>query len=199
MRLHEARNAADIGRWLDDLDVRWPQRGTVTEVVCQAVGGLNRDRLHLVELCCGAGALAQRLLEAHPGLRYTGLDASALALEHAAARLAPWEGRCELVRADLNEDWPAAVGRPQAVVSMQALHDLGEVEAVERAYGRAARRLAPGGLLVNADLVEGAGQRPGRMPTARHLECLRAAGLERVACVWEDGRFACCVGFAPQG
>ena len=31
MRLHEARNAADIGRWLDDLDVRWPQRGTVTD------------------------------------------------------------------------------------------------------------------------------------------------------------------------
>ena len=67
----------------------------------------------------------------------------------------------------------------------------------ERAYARAAASLAPGGLLLNADLMEGAGEKPGRLPPEGHLHILRRCGLERVECTFEDGVFACCIGWAP--
>ena len=61
--------------------------------------------------------------------------------------------------------------------------------------------LAPGGLLLNADLVVPPGQdnpdKPGRRTVARHLELLHSHGYERVACTLEQGEFGCVVGFSP--
>lgn len=62
-------------------------------------------------------------------------------------------------------------------------------------YGLAKTALAPGGLLLNADLAVPAGQvdpeRPGRLSVARHLALLRALGYTGVACSLETGEFGC--------
>lgn len=200
MRLSEVEHPAQVRQWLDYLDGRWPGRAQVAEAICGAVEALERPAPRVLELCCGAGMLAERLLERLPGLSYTGIDNAAIALEYAQACLTPFAGRYRLLQADLNGTWPAALAEapPDAVVSMQALHDLGEEAQVARAYRRAADILPPGGLLLNADLIEGAGEKPGRMLPARHLELLEECGLERVECTLDDGTFALCKGYAPR-
>ena len=84
---------------------------------------------HIVELACGPGLLGEFLLGSIPGMTYEGLDFSAPMLALAEQRLEPFGERAALRRADLRlSDWPASVERaPHAVVSTQALHDVGGV------------------------------------------------------------------------
>ena len=196
MRLSQVETPEDAADWLAYLDGRWPQRRQVIDHILDIVRPCAPERT--VELCCGVGALGAALLTALPGT-YLGLDLTAVVLEAARRRLAPHGARAVLQEADLNGQWDSGwfgegVG---AVVSMQALHDLGGEAEVERAYARAASALEPGGLLLNADLIEGAGEKPGRLTPARHLDALRRCGLEQVECTLDDGVFACCIGRAP--
>jgi SAM-dependent methyltransferase len=157
----------------------------------------------VVELAPGPGLLAELLLRELPQISYTGLDSSELLLTFAQSHLAPFGPRARLVEADLNGDaWLAQLpDEVHAVVSLQAMHDLGEESHINRMYGLVRRLLAPGGLFLNADFVVPPGQRdperPGRLSIPRHLELLQAHGFERIACTLELGEFGCCVAFAP--
>jgi predicted TPR repeat methyltransferase len=199
MRLAEVETAEDAERWRAYLDERWPTRPQMIKEICRAVGELGRDKPQVLELCCGAGLLGQALLDADAGSQYWGVDLNGVVLEAAGRRLAPWDARAQLTAADLNAEWDGDWSRTRfdAVVSLQALHDLGAEAQVEGAYARAAAQLAPGGLLLNADLVDETGERPGRMPAARHLELMNRHGLERTVCTFDDGVFVCCLGYAP--
>ncbi len=57
----------------------------------------------MIELGCGSGANAVRLLELFPGAHLTGVDLSPLAAEHSRRRLDAYiaAGRCEVVQADV--------------------------------------------------------------------------------------------------
>jgi SAM-dependent methyltransferase len=191
---------AEVAEYAASLDERWPERAQVIDHIAtqlaQAGSRLLADKLLVVELCCGAGKLAETLLARLPYLIYTGVDVSAPALEYARNRLSPYLDRVTLVEADLNSDgWQYLTHPPvRAVVSMQSVHDLGDVTAVARIYGVAAELLASGGLFVNADLLPStdpaAPPHPGRFPVRRHLELLRAAGFDRAACTLQLGGFA---------
>ena len=158
------------------------------------------EAAHVVELACGPGLLAEFLLGNHPAMTYEGLDFSAPMLDMAAHRLAPFSDRVSLRVVDLRDDaWSDAVERvPQAVISTQALHDVGGAEEHAAIYRASAALLAPGGLLLNADFVDrpGAGRR--RIGLARHLEMMAAAGLRRTGATLDLGPYACVVGFAPS-
>ena len=132
---------------------------------------------------------------------YTGVDNSPALLERAKARLAPFGRRATLVQADLNGDtWVNQLAGPfDAIVSMQALHDLGPEAKIERIYRLSRGLLAPGGVLLNADLVVAPGsenpEKPGRLTIARHLQLLTTYGYKGVRCSHEHGQFGCCLGF----
>lgn len=157
------------------------------------------DPPHVVELACGPGLLAEFLLGNHRAMTYEGLDFSAPMLAMAEERLEPFRDRVSLNVVDLREDaWTDSVGRaPQAVISTQALHDVGGTEEHAAIYRASAALLAPGGLLLNADFVDrpGAGRR--RIGLARHLEMMTAAGLRGTKATLDLGPYACMVGFAP--
>ena len=157
------------------------------------------DAAHVVELACGPGLLAEFLLGNHPAMTYEGLDFSAPMLAMAEQRLEPFRDRVSLRAVDLrDEPWTASVERvPQAVISTQALHDVGGAEEHAAIYRASAALLAPGGLLLNADFVDrpGAGRR--RIDLARHLEMMAAAGLRGTKATLDLGPYACMVGFAP--
>lgn len=159
------------------------------------------DAAHVVELACGPGLLAEFLLGNHPAMTYEGLDFSAPMLAMAEQRLAAFRDRVSLRVVDLREDaWTDSVKRaPQAVISTQALHDVGGAEEHAAIYRASAALLAPGGLLLNADFVDrpGAGRR--RIDLARHLEMMAAAGLRGTKATLDLGPYACMVGFAPPG
>jgi hypothetical protein len=117
--------------------------------------------------------------------------------------LAPFGDRVSLIETDLNTDgWQTRlVGDIHAIVTMQSLHDLGDERQVKRIYSVAKELLAPGGLLLNADLLPDLGPdvnpNPGRLTAARHLDLLNGQGFADVACTLELERFSCCVARQP--
>ena len=159
------------------------------------------EAAHVVELACGPGLLAEFLLDNHPAMTYEGLDFSAPMLDMAARRLDAHGDRVSLRLADLREDaWPNSVERvPQAVISTQALHDVGGPKEHAAIYRASAALLAPGGLLLNADFVDRPGAARRRVALPRHLEMMTAAGLHGTKATLDLGPYACVVGFVPSG
>lgn len=141
--------------WLDRWDAqqeryvadREERFRVVLDVVAAAVAGVERPKV--VDLGCGPGSLASRLAEALPRAEVVGVDADPLLLD--LARSAGNPG-VRFERALLNEPgWDAVLDGPwDAVVSSTALHWL-EPAALAEVFATAARRLRPGGVLVNAD------------------------------------------------
>ena len=191
---HDFHSMAYVSRWAADVDN--PVRRSVFHHVLAHLVLLPTKRLHVVELACGPGILAAFLLERLPDLTWAGLDFSAPMLELAKDRLTPFGERASLAQVDLRApDWTSERGRPaQAVISMQAMHDVGGEDEHARVYAAARRLIAPGGLFLNADFVAHAGGGPSRIAAVRHLEMLRAAGYEAVACSLNLDRYGCMVG-----
>lgn len=191
----EFDSVPELVEWAKSLDDRWPERQQVMQHIAEQLNRVPFLKPNVVELCCGAGVLAEFLLRESLRLQFRGLDASASLLKFTGERLVGFGDRVVgLHQVDLNDDWLGLLPDPvHAIVSMQSLHDVGDDEAVSRVYGMAYQALTRGGMFLNADLATP--ERPGRMPVERHLEFLRAQGFEHVGCTMEIGSFVCVVGF----
>jgi tRNA (cmo5U34)-methyltransferase len=129
-----------------------PQRELQFRILTQLVPRLPEASV-VVELCCGDGALAERLLDAFPEVEVRGFDGSPAMLAAAERRLARFGARWRGREFDLRTFDGSGLDRPvRAVVSSLAVHHL---EGVEKAalYRRVRELLAPGGALLVADLV----------------------------------------------
>lgn len=145
----------------------------------------------VVELACGAGFLAEVLKRRFPAIRYCGLDLSPHLLEFARHRIEVVpdgrnEGSVILFRcADLvSHDWTAQLmemgwaGKVDAVVSIQALHDLGDLAQQERVLKLARGLLHQEGFLIYGDLLlNDEVPHPSRYSRKEHEEMLRDCGF----------------------
>ena len=197
---HEFEDLAYVRQWAATADERRPQRRGMFRHIAMHVGQLPKPVPHVLELGCGPGALAEVLLDALPAMTYEGVDLSGPMLELARERLARFGARARLARADLNAaEWTRGICGPvDAVVTNQALHDLGSDDAVAETYGRVFALLPEAGLLVNAELVipsdHGKPPKPGKLTVAAHLDRLREAGFRDVHCDVDHGEYACLIG-----
>lgn len=135
----------------------------------------------VLDLGIGEGTLALRVLETLPGVRLTGVDASAPMLEKARRRLADHLDRTELLEADL-----AALDPPgplAAAYSSLTLHNLARPEKVGL-LERLRRRLAPGAALVWADLIRHADAGLQDHFTRRRVEVARQRGCPEDFMAW---------------
>jgi SAM-dependent methyltransferase len=203
LSFRDLKTRADVDQWLNRINNDRPERYEVMQHIGQQIAALPFPRPQVVELGLGPGLLAEVLLARLPQITYTGLDFSEVLLACARARLARFADRVEIIRTDLNQDgWTMQLSaRPQAMISMQSLHDLGGEGEVNRIYRLARELLGPGGLFLNADLTVPPGQdlpdNPGRRSVSRHLELLTSHGYERVACTLQVADFGCFVAFTP--
>lgn len=204
LTFRDLRTQADVAEWTAGLQTRYPERTEVMRHLVAQLKALPFLVPQVVELGPGPGLLAELLLRELPQMQYIGFDSSELLLAYAQNQLAPFGTRAKLIHADLNtEDWLAHLPNDiHALISLQAMHDLGDESHISRIYGLARRLLTSGGLLLNADFVVPPGQKnpdqPGRRSIARHLELLHAHGFERVSCTLKLGQFGCVVGFVPD-
>ena len=109
--------------------------------------------LHVLDLACGPGAIAQRVLAAFPDATVTAVDHDPMLLHIARRALEPYGDRVRIVDADLvAAGWPRLLGgtRIDAVLSSTALHWLAPAQLLA-VYQDAAALLPPGGILLNAD------------------------------------------------
>ena len=108
----------------------------------------------VLDLGCGHGVIAARILHELPTVALVGVDSSPPMLELARERLAPFADRCVLAQADFETMIPADLpGGPFGVaVAVQSLHNSTD-EGKKRALDAVRAELAHGGLFLLLDCV----------------------------------------------
>ncbi|GAA0252494.1 class I SAM-dependent methyltransferase [Cryptosporangium japonicum] len=102
----------------------------------------------IVDLGCGPGSLARRVLERFPDARVVAIDHDPVLLTLAAGTLGE---RATVLDADLTDPgWASFDGAVSAMVSTTALHWLRPDQLI-RLYTQVHDRLAPGGVLLDGD------------------------------------------------
>jgi SAM-dependent methyltransferase len=143
-----------IERWDRQQEESLPDREDRFTALIDAVEeGTGRPDPLILDIGCGPGSLAVRLLARLPDATVVGIDADpvTLALGRAAYQDVP---QLRFTDVDLREPgWPGQLGldrAPDAAVSTTALHWLPERD-LRTLYADLARLLRPGGLLLDGD------------------------------------------------
>jgi SAM-dependent methyltransferase len=123
----------------------------ILDVVAEVTGSRPRA---VLDLCCGPGSLAARVLARFPDASVVALDNDPVLMLLGSRAYGDHGGRLTWIEADLRRpQWPDALADHapfDAVVSTTALHWLG-AEPLRSAYGGAAGVLRPDGVIVNGD------------------------------------------------
>lgn len=142
-------------RWDRQQERLVPGRDHRFRAISYSLGIALGPRFRVLDLGCGTGSLSESILARHPKARVVALDYDPVLLAIGRQGLGGAAGRLTWVEADLRRPgWEKALppGRFDAVVSSTALHWLTARE-LARVYTAAARRLTPGGLLLNSDWI----------------------------------------------
>jgi predicted methyltransferase len=138
--------------------------------------------------------LAEQICSRVPIARYTALDVSAPMHAIAAMRLSQWKTVVDLIEADFRvPGWELTItGAHDAVVTLQAVHELRRADLIPGLYRSALTRLRPGGIALIADIVNAAGGEPKghQLTVAEHLQVLADAGYANPRCLLDLGRVA---------
>lgn len=190
IRSADVRTDAEARSWEARLNRERPQRTMAADWIAARIKAGNRSSPRVVELACGAGFLADRLQQQLQGIRYCGFDLSSHLTDHASRRFqtdreerldgSALEFRCVNLVTDY---WTAQLdemgwaGKVDAVVSIQALHDLGEIGRQKQVLKQAHGLLRAGGLLAYADLLfDAESPHSSRYSKDEHEEMLQACG-----------------------
>jgi len=148
----QARAFYDRFVWLQD----WQQRYESPALEVLVREGAFGEAHSIVELGCGTGRLAERLLarELPDDAEYLGIDVSARMVERTRRRLARFGGRASVRMTDGCLQLPAADRAFERLIAAYVLDLLSESD-VGLALDEAHRVLVPGGRLCIASLGEG--------------------------------------------
>jgi SAM-dependent methyltransferase len=145
-RAWAARNAEDTAERKQPLDL-------LVKILADyfAVSDVPR---RVLDLGCGHGVVAARVLAELRDVSLVGVDGSAPMLELAREQLAPYGDRVTLARAAFETLTPADLpGSPYgAAFAVQAVHNTDD-EGKKRAYESVRETLAPGGLFLLVDRI----------------------------------------------
>jgi tRNA (cmo5U34)-methyltransferase len=173
------------------------------------VEALPPDPRRVLDLGCGDGRLAARVLEARPSVDHVvGIDSSPPMLDLARARFDD-DARVEIRSGDLR-DPIGDLGGFDVIVSGFAIHHLDHARK-RNLFGEVAGQLRPTGLFANLEVVASATPelhrtfldaigRPVDDPEDQladvesQLTWMRDAGLDQVDCLWRWRGFALLVG-----
>jgi tRNA (cmo5U34)-methyltransferase len=139
-----------------------PDPGHQMQVMISLLADLSPNAT-VLELCCGEGLLAEKILERYTGIHLKALDGSLEMLKRARERLTRFENQTDLGCFNLaSTAWRSAQAHLDCVISSLAIHHLPGLEKLAL-FRDVYRMLAPGGIFVIADIVEVVGT------AAKHL------------------------------
>lgn len=141
-----SRTFIDYGRYFV------PDREQQMQTICDLIPP-RAEPSRILELCCGAGLLAEALLERFPNSSVHGLDGSPEMLRAAQSRLVRYGSRFTSQSFDLAaSEWRVALEGVDAVVSSLAIHHLDDQQK-QTLFADVYRMLRAGGVFVVADLM----------------------------------------------
>jgi tRNA (cmo5U34)-methyltransferase len=163
-RARTARRPSDHHDWASETYVdEWVRRQQAEDggraerfqLVCDLFPFPSDASVTILDVGAGYGPLSAFILERYPRATCVAQDGSAPMLARARRLVARYGERFTLHRSDLfAADWlPAKLGRFDAVVSSSCLHNLRDFRRIRRLYRDIRARLKPGGVFLNADLV----------------------------------------------
>lgn len=153
-----------------------PEREAQIQTICRLIPDPGQP-FDVLELACGAGVLANAILERFPACTLHGLDGSEEMLNAARQRLALFGARFQPGKFELSaDDWRAPGPVFQAVVSSLAIHHL-DGRGKARLFRDLYSLIKPGGALLIADVVQPAGQQATAYAADTFDEILRRQSL----------------------
>ena len=190
----DLRLARDAREWEATAFTKRPCRARFLDAFVAEVVSSGLSAPRILELGSGPGFMAQRLLEAVPGARYTLLDFSAEMHRLAAARLGEQAGRAKFVVADLRQArWTDGLGPFDFVVTLQAVHELRHKRHALRLHAAVRALLAQGGRYLVCDHYAGEGGMTNDrlfMTADEQRRTLASAGFAGVSLVLKEGGLA---------
>jgi cyclopropane fatty-acyl-phospholipid synthase-like methyltransferase len=170
------RSTTDAREWERTAMEKRPWRAAMFARIADELAGRRR----VLELGSGPGFLAAHLL-GRLDLDYVALDFSVAMHELARARLG---SRVTFIERDfLDPGWPRELGTFDAIVTMQAVHELRHKRRAPALYAQVRELIAPGGLFLVCDHVAGDGGMTNEslyMTEAEQLDALHASGFTGV-------------------
>ncbi len=153
-------NSDDAKRYYDNFGAKQDMQGFYEDAALDALieNGAFADAQAVVEIGCGTGKFAKRLLSDHlpATARYSGIDISETMVSLAKRRLAPWADRAAVRLSDGSFDL-SDLGATFDRVVFTYVFDLLSVEDISKALFAAHAATHTGGLLCAASLTQGTG------------------------------------------
>jgi SAM-dependent methyltransferase len=148
----DLRDRGDAAEWAATADVKRPWRAEIRAAIAVLVRDAMPPPRRVLELGPGPGLLAEAVLDACRLERYTLLDFSAPMLDMCSQRLGK-RPAVDYIQADFTRaDWAATLPASfDAVLAMQAVHEIRHKRHTARLYAQVRSVLAPGGWLVVCD------------------------------------------------
>jgi trans-aconitate methyltransferase len=205
--------------WVSKDEGRAAEREAQFKAAIRWLAVFLSGRARVVDVGCGPGTLAQRLLLEFPDVSVICTDGSADMLDIARQQLAMYGDRVSYIQADFSrQGWTDALpSNVDALVSARAIHNLRKAKPIEKVYKNILALLRPGGFFLNVERVNFAdeylhqkyreiqvkerGKAPamdGPGPTLlQQFQLLKRSGFEPIDCLWRDGNTAIVCGVKP--
>jgi SAM-dependent methyltransferase len=175
------RSPTEAEQWAATAMAKRPWREEFFRLFATELEGLRFAGGAVLELGSGPGFLAHRILESLPQVDYTALDFSPAMHALAEQRLGALARRVRFVESDFTKPgWHAGLSKYDAVVTLQAVHELRHKRHAVSFYEAVGSLLLPGGVFLVCDHVCG---EPGAtntslyMSLAEHRQALHDGGF----------------------
>lgn len=180
----DLRSMADARDWASTAMSKRPWREEFFAQIACEVSKLSPAPVSILELGSGPGFLAQHLLSALPISKYMALDFSLAMHELARERLGALARQVEFIEADFRAArWAAGLASVNAVVTMQAVHELRHKRHAPQFYQAVWPLVSHDGVLLMCDHFAGSdGMSNGAlfMTPEEHATALRDGGFSAV-------------------
>lgn len=182
---HDFFDPAYVKSWTEDVQRYRPERRKFFKAFVSEVKQIENENLTALELGCGPGFLAEKLLENCAILRYYLLDISPHMLDLSQKRLIGFKEKTVFIERDFKKkNWAAPLPADlDLVVSLQSVHELRHASRIPRLYKQVYDLLVPGGAFLICDHVNPRLPRHYRaahfMTVAEHISTLTEVGFNR--------------------
>jgi len=188
----DLRGAKNATEWEQTAMKKRPWRVELFELITRRLADHAHGQARVLELGSGPGFLARYVLEGIPTLpHYVLLDFSPAMHVLASERLGHWSARASFLERDFKQPgWAEGLGPFDAVITVQAVHELRHKRHATALHAQVRNILAPHGLYLVADHHTGPGGMANDelyMSSLEQEHSLLAAGFGQVELLAELG------------